>query len=421
VLTFKLQTSAQPQPQPKPKMSPRRFSELFRQAFQSEAQAKELAKWVEQHPLFQMLRSKGIIRRVSLRELIPPGRYNDYMERRAIRFVNQHKLYERPEWKQIWEDPDAEAHLGIWAERMGVPEDELRGVFRFLRAQPSQAREKSLEDLKGGAETAATVDVEGIDDLISTVSGFVHRYGLTRQEFADYVLSGRCSAKELSDRFGCPLVEAENLLDSIDRLCVREEISGPGVSFPSNASAAGSVSEALLPEAWVDDRGSLRLRFSGNQPRYVIDQQRLNDWKKSEGENDELRRFFEAVQALNERGSALASIVHTVCSAQKDFIASGNVLDLGPLSQSDVARLTGYHRSVVCRLTREQWIVTPHGRLALKQLMPRLQEVISRIVEAHPDWRNSQVAEYLQQRFGVSVSRREVAYHRNRFIKQAGS
>jgi len=343
------------------------------------------------------------------------------MERRAMRFVHQHKLYERPEWQQMWEDPDAEAHLGIWAKRMGVPEDELRGVFRFLTAQPLHRREILLEDIPSEAEPVATADMEGIDHVIRAVSEFAHRYGLTQQEFADYVLSGRCSAGELSDRLGCPLAEAENLLDSIDRLCVLEEISGSGVSSPSGVPAAVSTGEALLPEAWVDDQGSLHLRFLSKQRRYAIDQQRLNDWKKTEGAGEELRRFLEAVQALNERGSALASIVHTVCSVQNGFIASGNPLDLGPLSQSDVARLTGYHRSVVCRLTREQWIVTPHGRFALKQLMPRLQEVIGRIVEVHPDWANRQIAEYLQQRFGVAVSHRDVAYHRNRLTKQARS
>ncbi len=399
-------------------MSPRRLSDLFRQAFQSEAQAKELAEWVEQHPLFQILNSKGIIHKMPLREIIPSDRYAAYIERCAIQFVHQYKLYERPEWEQMWNDPDAEAHLGGWAKQMGVPENELRGVFRFLKAQPLYRRETLLEDIPNKAEPVATADMEEIDHVVRAVSELVHRYGLTQQEFADYVLSGRCSARELSDRFGCPLAEAKNLLDSIDRLCILGEISSPSVSLPSGAPAVGSTGEALLPEAWVDDHGSLHLRFLSNQRRYVIDWQRLNEWKKSESAGEELRQFLEAVQALNERGNALANIVRTVCSVQKSFIASGNLLDLGPLSQSEVARLTGYHRSVVCRLTREQWIMTPHGRFVIRQLMPRLQEVIGRLAEAHPDWGNRQIAEYLQQCFGVVVSHRDVSYHIRRFISR---
>lgn len=408
-----------PKPRPslqtKPKLLPKRPSEFFFQAFQSEEKAQQLSVRIERHPLFQALLADKVIRKVSLQGVIPSERYVADMERYAIAFVHRHRLYDRPEWQQLLTHPNAEEFLPRWSHQWGVSERALRRVVRFLRSQTKERRELLWADAIGEKELAAPVDFGDLSDIIEVASEFVRRYRLTQQEFADYILSGRFSARHLSDRFGCSLAEAQAVLDVLDRLDLQEmfNVTEP---FSEVARSLPTAAETLLAEAWVDERNKLHLRLLNDRHtvRYVIDRHRLEAWMKTRGNDPELRPLLEALHALNERGGALAAIAYAVCSAQRAFLASGNLLDLRPLSQADVARQTGYHRSVVCRLIRGQSVKTPHGRLTLRELMPRRREVIARLRDAHPDWTDGQIADELLRRFGIKLSRRAVTYHRHR-------
>lgn len=406
---------------PKPRQSTqiktkpiKRPSEIFQMAFQSEEKAQQLSDWVERHPLFQTLLAEGIIRKVLLQGFIPPERYITYMERYVSAFIRRYRLHEHPEWQKFLTHPDAEKFISQWAQKWGVSEQELRRVLRFLRSHPKERREQLLTDVIGETELVASTDFGDLSDIIEIASEFVHRYRLSQQDFVKYVMSGRFSARQIADRFGCSPAEAQALLNALDRLEILEMI-GAMEQSSEVIRPVPTATETLLAEAWVDEQGKLHLHFLNDchTPRYLIDRSRLEAWRERHGEDQELNKLLEAIYALNERSGVLATITYTVCLAQRAFLASGNLLDLRPLSQADIARQTGYNRSVICRLVRGQVIKTPYGRFTLMELMPSRKEVISRLINANPDWTDGQISDELRRRFGINLSRRAVNYHRH--------
>jgi RNA polymerase sigma-54 factor len=232
----------------------------------------------------------------------------------------------------------------------------------------------------------------------------------------DYLLSGRYSARQIAERFGCTVAEAQALIEALDRLELQEMLGEPTVALPSPVTPTKISDEQLLAEVWVDEMGQLRWRFIDAHltQRYLVDRQRLEEWKRQHGENAELPQLLTALQALNERNGTIAMLLQTLCRLQRDFLRTGNPLDLRPLTQAEVARQIGCHRSVVCRLIKGQWLKTPHGRIALVELFPSRREVIARLHSAFPHWSDRQIADYLRERFGIRLSRRAVTYHRHR-------
>ncbi len=412
-----LRTHLKTDTHPHLKPTVRRPSPLWQQAFASAKEAQHLAHWLETHPLFRALQSEGIIRKVRWTRYLPCERYLAYMERHAIAFVHRHRLYERPEWQLLLTHPNAEEFLGDLAKRWELPERELRRVVRFLRAQPKLPQELLIADVIGEeVPVVPTVDEGDFSEVIDLAIAFVRRYGISQQDFADYLLSGRYSARQIAERFGCTVAEAQALLEALDRLELQEMLGEPTVALPSLVTPSKIPAEQLLAEVWVDEWGQVRWRFMDAQltQRYLVDRQRLEEWKRQHGENAELPQLLAALQALNERSGTMASLLQTLCRLQRDFLRTGNPLDLRPLTQAEVARQIGCHRSVVCRLIKGQWLKTPHGRIALAELFPSRKEVVNRLHAAHPEWSDRQIANYLRERFGIRLSRRAVTYHRHR-------
>ncbi len=255
--------------------------------------------------------------------------------------------------------------------------------------------------------------VGDFSDIVEIASRFVHRHNLSQKDFETYVLSGDYNAQQIAERFGCSLEEADTLLNAIIQLEIIEtfsELTAP----PTGSVSPPSDHETVVAEVVLDGKGQIQLLWHTQRlnTRYRIDHEHLQVWLKMQGDSPELRAILQKVLALNEYAGAMNAIVHTVCVAQREFLLSGDPQDLRPLPQAEVARLTGYHRSVVSRLIRGQLIQTPHGRYRLQSLMPTRKAVIQRLIQTHPEWSDSQIATYLQQRFGGRLSRRAVNYHR---------
>lgn len=181
-----------------------------------------------------------------------------------------------------------------------------------------------------------------------------------------------------------------------------------------------ACSRELLVEVRVDEAGDLCVQFAGGDVDacYIVDERRLQEWFAAKKADDSSRVLIEMIGAINNRAGVLTSLIRTVCFKQMSFIASGDVLDLRPLSQAELARELGCNRSVVSRISRDVLVQISHGRYALDELMPRRQQIVGRLAKAHPNWSDTQIAVYMQHTLGVRLSRRTVNYHRN---SQAGA
>jgi sigma-54-like protein len=407
-------TRIQPTPKPHPasRVTPRPLPAIFRQAYGSEEEATNLVQTLEHDPLFRILHDEGIIRKLRVLGTIPYDQYALHMIERAVEFVKRHDLDRHSEWKHALLGHYSHNQLSIWAQDWQVPEEELRRVLWFLRLQPQPARGMSQPLGNSVDQVPGANEVAEPEDVIEVAQAFVRRYHLTQQDFIDYVLSGDYGSAELAGRFKCSLQEAEQLQEVLTRLELRKILmsSEPHAGSQNVRSAA----DQIVAQVQAQPGKELLVRFLDEQATvcYSIDHAALEAWRSRTARTQEVRSLLGRIRAVNERFGAVRAIIHRVCALQKEFIASSDPLDLRPVTQAEVARHVGCHRSVVSRVIRAKVLQTDHGQYALSEFMPGMREVIELVAEAHPEWTDQEISEYLSDRFGIRLSRRGVNYHR---------
>jgi hypothetical protein len=378
---------------------------------------------IEHSPVFQQMLAQGVVRRIRVRGFIPWHKRVEYEAKQVMAFVHRNQLDRKPEWEELVQGPIGWRRVVELARLWEVPETELRRVVRFLH-QPDQAgkreRRTTLQFEMASLPDGDRVAVSQAE-VFERASGFVKRYGLSEQDFLDYVMGGEYSAEELTEHFGCPVAEAQALLAAVLSLEISDLAASP---VPTHGGAGGKLAECrggvLAAETAVDSSGSLQVRFPEDPAttRYVIDRRSAATFLGSSEHRGEAEAILARLRILNERSSHLALIILAVCRYQTAFIASGDYLDLRPLSQAEVARHVGCDRSTVCRLIREHFVRTPFGTVSLAELMPGTQDVVHSAIRAHPNCSDSEIARGLAARLGIAVSRRLVNYHRRAWSRR---
>jgi transposase len=163
--------------------------------------------------------------------------------------------------------------------------------------------------------------------------------------------------------------------------------------------------------------------------RYVIDYGKLTNLKETgaytEAEAREMRTLLRRLEMINQRRDTLFRILEMVIARQNLYLESGDAKSLLPLSQKEVAQKTGLAASSVSRCIAARSVDTPWGEMPLKEFFPRprrfRRDLVARMIAAEErPMSDEALRRRLNERFGVVVSRREVASLR-RDLKIAGS
>ncbi len=102
-----------------------------------------------------------------------------------------------------------------------------------------------------------------------------------------------------------------------------------------------------------------------------------------------------------------------------------NNIYLRPLSQADIAREVGEHESTISRILKNKYIETEDGIKTLHFFCQSKEDVILRIIkEREPKeikagirkkpFNDAEIADILENEYGVKISRRTVTYYRNK-------
>ncbi|HKY42877.1 MAG TPA: hypothetical protein VJM50_07255 [Pyrinomonadaceae bacterium] len=404
--------------QAKLKTLQRRPPNTFLSVLNSREEAERLKSHIESRSLFQELLTRGIIRKVNLRGLIPQDKYLNYRLKEAIAFINRYNLESQPEWSRVFDNEQTEAYVDQLARNWRVPKEELRRLLRLLSAKSNERGYKPGAPL-ADHELVAADGVLDVGDRVEKIADFVSRYELSQQDFVNYILSGSYDSRELSSRFGCDITEAEDTLKLVSHLEFIEAFREDSAVESFGLRVARAPEENVLAEVRIASGVRLEVRFLDNQKSglYLVNYRDLEHLEAPD-QAVQIRSLIEAIQALNERSGTLANIVQTISSIQRDFIASGDFLDLRPLSQAEVALYVGCHRSVVSRLIRGEKVLISNRTLLLSELMPRTKDVIGRLLEATPYRTDSQIAKHLLQKFNIRITPRAVNHHRNALAKE---
>ena len=153
--------------------------------------------------------------------------------------------------------------------------------------------------------------------------------------------------------------------------------------------------------------------------RYSIDYERFEEMKGdgtfSGAEVKEIRQLFRRLELINSRKDTVTRILQNIVEKQALYFESGDIKALLPFSQKELAKKVGLVPSSISRAIKGKSLDTPWGEeKALKDFFPRprrfKKELVRQLLETEGGLLSDEgIKAKLEQKFGVSTSRRSVA------------
>lgn len=150
--------------------------------------------------------------------------------------------------------------------------------------------------------------------------------------------------------------------------------------------------------------------------RYIVDFAALTTFRRSEltkEESDRLTELLGTIEFLNTRQLIIKRLAELIVGTQRRFFAAGDRSSLIPFTASDAARKLNVYPSTISRAFAGRSLLTPQGsELALEFFLPNQRAIavgaIARILEARPEITDKDLADILQEKHRITLSRRAV-------------
>ncbi|HEY0076358.1 MAG TPA: hypothetical protein VGB77_19825 [Abditibacteriaceae bacterium] len=399
---------------------------------QTEQEFRSYVHTFEDSPLFDKLVKDGMISKVRLRGKIPRGKYEEFMDEQLFKFFRDYKIESFDNWEADFLSPHALERVEELAKKYSVPVGTLTKHLRYLRssgrgtipdwmlARPAASSDGPTFDRIDNTASESTVD---LSEIIETTRGFVEQYDVSEQDFLDLVLGGESTPEELSEKFGCSLAEAQEVLEAADRVYMADTYEASGAAPAQHARAGASAAQQVEePVAFVQVvEGQLAIQFHQDSvyaQRYRIKPNAVKELKNDPNLPALAREVLSRARFINQRLSALSRLIMTLCSQQMDYLSTGDMRQLKPLAQAELARQLGEHPSTVSRLIRNKSIETPYGVIPLLFLCQSKTDVVARLIAQFPKLTDYQVVIRLREDYDCQIARRTVAYHRGKRLRR---
>ena len=396
---------------------------------QSERDFRSYVDSLETHPAFEKMISEGMISKVRLRGKIPREKYESFMDEQMMHFLQFYGITNHDGWEKDFLSPYATERAADIASRYGSPIGDTLRFLRYINASGAQNLAGALAsrgNSGGGGEPPSMDDtlaggaLVDLTEIIESTREFVEKYDVSEQEFLDLVLGGETGAEELAEHFGCSVREAEEILESADRIYLAQGYEASGQTPDKKAGPARGVLANDEPVAFVRViEGELAIQFHHDSvytQRYRIKPGAIKEIKASSPQD--ARELLMRARYINQRLSALSRLITTLCESQREYLASGDARLLKPLAQAALARDLGEHPSMVSRLIRGKMIETEWGKIPLLFLCQSKTDVVARLIAQHPALTDQEVVLRLRDEYSCFIARRTVAYHRGKRLRR---
>jgi hypothetical protein len=403
----------------------RRLPQAVELAERSEPDFRGFIREFEESKLYRALRERGYVAKVALRGRIPKEKYGAYLDTEMVRLIREHGISDVPGWFDELSSTTALHQPQRFAAKYGVDAAVLRRVARYCRGLRTQDREPvpGVAGVVGEdgawdrAESTAGTVVEDSGDATRICSEFVGRYGVGPGAFADDFLHGELRAAELAAKYGAPVEAVRGVLAAVESMQIFDAFAGSTTTAEPPASALPPAEELSvvasvernpdtgIPVLTVDPDDvyaeTYRLGSPGIKALYEL----AENTKEAEALLFKLR-------LINQRKTLLYRMLSAVFRHQFRYFSTADPLALRPLGQADVAREIEEHESTVSRLIRGKLLRFGGEERPLPWFCQKKRDVIQRIIEAHPELSDREVANLLDRQYGCKISRRTVNYHR---------
>ena len=224
------------------------------------------------------------------------------------------------------------------------------------------------------------------------------------------------SVEEIAQECNLELPEAEKINSLINEFSIMSEFYHPSALSSGRGmyySKVASIEKG--PEGFVI--GYLSPSYA--RGRYSIDYERFEELKGngafSTAEAREIRQLFKRLELINSRKDTITRILQGIVEKQAPYFESGNGKALLPFSQKELAERIGLVPSSISRAISGKSLETPGGEeKALKDFFPRprmfRKKLVKQLLETGEEFPSDEaIKAKLEQKFGVSISRRSVA------------
>lgn len=247
------------------------------------------------------------------------------------------------------------------------------------------------------------------------------------QVITDYLpLLAAGRVMQVAAALACPVGEIQELLDLLQELPPR----------PGGELAPGRQNQFVLPdvvvvkemgiyEIYVNERSLPRLALS---PYYLRLLQETREPDVQCYIQDRMRAATWLVRSLEQRRQTLHKVALAIVAGQHDFLEQG-LGGMRPLTLSQVAASLDIHESTVSRAVAHKYMQTPRGMypmrffftsgvadssglgLAKEGVQSAMRQRLTE-EDATAPWSDQDLADWLQQEKGITISRRTVGKYR---------
>jgi len=243
----------------------------------------------------------------------------------------------------------------------------------------------------------------------------VEKLGL--EKFKHYFLfpESGMTPEEIAEECSLKISEVQEINELIDDFSILSEFYHPSTLSSEVIHYSKIASIERHGESFVIGYFSPSLA----RGRYLIEYESFDELKTkgtfTETEIREAKQLFKRLELINSRKDTISQILQGIVDRQALYLDCGDPKSLLPFSQKELAKKIGLAPSSISRAINSKSLQTPWGtEMPLKHFFPRpkkfKKELIRQLLETEEGLSSDEVIRVkLQEKFGVTISRRSVA------------
>lgn len=294
---------------------------------------------------------------------------------------------------------------------------------------PSSRWTSSLYDIEEGRSPDQSSS-QGVADLLENhrvIVEKIRKIGQENYEFYFLYDDGERSVPEIARELEIPEETVEEIREFTEKVLIHSDLSQstvPGI-LPSTLSPELSLNYVKVSAYHAKSDGSFQIVFySPLMARgvYKINYEKLHKLKQvgvlDKQEKKRLQDMVKWLELVNSRKKLIFRILQLLPAKQKDFFLKGDWELLISLTQRMMAHELKITPAALCRAIRNRSIVMPHGEeVPLIRLFPSRKEILKKkiapLIEKNSRLSDRMIQRLVQEKFGVSLSRRSINVYRN--------
>lgn len=238
------------------------------------------------------------------------------------------------------------------------------------------------------------------------------------------------SLKEIFQECNLSSKEIGKFKDFINRFQLQESF------FSSDTFSAPPSRPRLCRVASIENRDGELLILPLDDSTYLVKGRYVIDFRRWENlirdkqilpdKIKKISSLFRKLDMINRRTTTLHQIISEIKEKQRKFVLSGDVRDMVPLTQRQIARKLGVNPSTISRAIANKSIIVRERERTLKDFFSRqkervktlvldiVREEVNRLKEGAftPPLSDEKIGVKLKEVFGVQIARRTVTKYR---------